>query len=532
MLHVVDDGAGQQLHPSRGHRLPQRRPRVVLGADGADGHAARAAAARAPVPVGGRVAAGRGRRQPRRGGRVVGEHGPVEAVADHAVAVRRGYRPHRVLVPGSVGDAVHRLLLGPVAGDPDEVLGLPVVRLDVVVAQRPVEAAAVGRAQAEVGPVHADGGAHPVVAGAPGEPLVGAGEGQRARGVLEVRAGGVVPRRHQGLDGGARRVGAARLQRPRVGRVGRRRRLEGGEHVALDVVAVQGVEPRPRLEHQHPPPRPGQQQGHVRAREARADDGHVVARRPRLLHGNRCPPAGPSPVVAGRPVASSPVRRPPRLRPAGRLVSGPPAASSPARRPPRLRPAGRLVSGPPAASSPARRPPRLRPAGRLVSGPPAASSPARRPPRLRPAGLRPAGRLVSGPPVSGPPAASSPARRPPRRPAGRHVSGPPVASSPARRSPRLRPAGRLAPARRSPPSAPPGIRPTRRAPDRPAGRPRRSTAEAPPRRRGTCRGPAGPRPTTPARPPPPSAAPGRGARYSRCGRPARTRRGRCGGRGR
>ena len=426
---MVDDGAGQQLHPSRGHRLAQRRPRVVLGPHRADGHAARAAAARAPVPVGRRVAAGRGRRQPRRGGRVVGEHRPVEAVPDHAVAVRRGYRPHRVLVPGAVGDAVHRLLLGPVAGDPDEVLGLPVVRLEVVVAQRPVEAAAVGRAQAEVGPVHADGGAHPVVAGAPGEPLVGAGEGQRARGVLEVRAGGVVPRRYQGLDGRPGRVGAARLQRPRVGRVGRRRRLEGGEHVALDVVAVQGVEPRPRLEHQHPPPRPGQQQGHVRPREARADDGHVVARRPRLLHGNRCPPAGPSPVVAGRPVASSLARRSPRRWPAGRLVAGPPVASSLAGPSPRRWPARRLVAGPPVASSLARR---------LVSGPPVASSlarrrqssPARPSPPSAPPGIRPTRRASA--PFYG--AGSSPPSRNVPRPGGAPAHDPGAPATPIGRA--------------------------------------------------------------------------------------------------
>ena len=315
-----------------------------------------------------------------RGG-VVGQRRPVEARRHHPVAVRRRDGSHRVGVARPVGDAVHRLLLGPVGGHSDQVLGLPVVRLEVVVAQRPVEAAAVGRAQSEVGPVHADGGAHPVVAGAPGEALVGAGEGQRARGVLEVRAGGVVPRRHQGLDGRPRRVGAARLQRPRVGRVGRRRRLEGGEHVALDVVAVQGVEPRPRLEHQHPPPRPGQQQGHVGAREARPHDGHVVARRPRLLHGKsvsagrRSSPARPSPPSA--PPGGD--RLPPRRASAPFYSVSAGCRSSPVRPSPSSAPPGgdrlppRRASAPfyGAGSSPSRNAPRRAGASAHDSGAPA-----------------------------------------------------------------------------------------------------------------------------------------------------------------
>lgn len=345
-VHPVGRAAGQVLHPggAPGHRVGEHpghhgpgaqfdagRPaglgaqRRVLGTGRADrdaAGAARAGLAEAVAGPGGQAVAGvRGAGDGEPGGAGHGgvADGPaVEGVGEPAVEVAGRDGPHGegVVVRDRQSDGA--ALLPGVGGDAEFVFGCAVVRLQVVVADRPVAAAA-EVAGAEVLRVHARGEAGPEQSGAAVGTQVTAGVGQRA--VLpEVSGGGEATAGEPGEVGDVEGRGVGVV---RVGRGGRAAagRAEGGGGLGPGGRGPAG------FEDEDPPALRAEAVGDQRSGEACADHDDVPA------GGHRSStPRGPRPSCRGRGRRRRAGRRGRSARPGPGRRRGRSWGSRPARR--------------------------------------------------------------------------------------------------------------------------------------------------------------------------------------------------------
>ena len=217
--------------------------RVVLRLDRADGDATRIAAARGPVVAIGRIAALRRRAN---------------------LVLRAGERPRVGFVQKGLRDRRHRITSGAwrserlvgVAGDADLVLGLTIEGLQVGVGDRPVDAAAIGGAQAKIVRNQAQAGAEPMPRRAAHHFDIGALEFVRPD--LPVPVVGIVADRVIGLR--ARRIGAFG-------------HLDRGVPEALR--CLRAIDPCARLQDGDLHPGVGQPRGEQRSGDARPDDDHI-----------------------------------------------------------------------------------------------------------------------------------------------------------------------------------------------------------------------------------------------------------------
>jgi hypothetical protein len=231
------EGRAALFRPGDVHR------RVIFRLDRADRDAAGIAAAPGPVVAIGRIAALRRRAN---------------------LVLRAGERPCVGFVEKGLRDRRHRIAsgawrserLGGVARYADLVLGLTIEGLQVGVRNRPVDAAAVGGAQAKIVRNQAQAGAEPVPRRAADHLDIGAPEFVRPD--LPVPVVGIVGDRVIGLR--ARRVGAFG-------------HLDQGVPEALR--CLRAIDPRASLQDSDLHPGAGQPRGKQRAGDARPDDDHI-----------------------------------------------------------------------------------------------------------------------------------------------------------------------------------------------------------------------------------------------------------------
>jgi hypothetical protein len=290
---LVGDGLGQQVDVPAAQRLGQRLPRVVLGLDRADRDAVVVALAAlallhlvgahrpfrdeplaaVEIRIGDAVAGLREAAHLQRVTLAVQvDLGAVHAPGDHLVQVGQRHAPHGEHVSLGERDAEVGLVLD-VTRHAHLPLGLPVERLELVVAERPVKALAEPAGDVEVLGQHAQHLGFPVHRGAGKDP--GVGRVRAVRAVLHQVAGGI------GLAGGyPARVGAPGHGRVRIRRVRGLVVLGGGFVKAAQVllVAADGqVLGRAGLQDEDPLARLAELVGHDRARDPAAhDDGVVV----------------------------------------------------------------------------------------------------------------------------------------------------------------------------------------------------------------------------------------------------------------
>ena len=284
---LAGDGAVADFDIAGLQRVVEGNAGVVFRLDRTDRNAIGVAGADAAALVRLRIATGR-RFGHRQRNAVDGQAG--NAGGDRVVDHRHRDRRHRIIVIGREGDA-EIVLVGLVGRHADLVLGAAVPDLQLVVAEWPVDEAAIDGLHLEVVRHEAKAGAEPMPRGAGADAVIGAAEGERAL-LDQIGLLGVLPivgverqhRRPAGIPGAGVGQRVAARRREDFRRVGNLRHLAGGKEKALEESVDIGRHFGAGLDDQNALALEAELLGDQRARYPRPDDYHIILRRLLRVH--------------------------------------------------------------------------------------------------------------------------------------------------------------------------------------------------------------------------------------------------------